>query len=86
MTLAARLQARGSPDALLRTSLFVAVSLTPLGIALPLVDSPALMLALLAPIMALSFGLFAVVPPIFSSLRRIRCAARWLRPFRSSTT
>ena len=32
MTLAARLQARGSADALLRTSLFVAMSLTPLGI------------------------------------------------------
>jgi MFS family permease len=64
MTLATRLQAKGSPDALLRTSLFVAMSLTPLGIALPFVDSPALMLALLAPIMALSFGLFAVVPPI----------------------
>jgi MFS family permease len=64
MTLAARLQARGSADALLRTSLLVALALTPLGIALPLVDSPALMLALLVPIMALSFGLFAVVPPI----------------------
>lgn len=64
MTLAARLQAKGSPDALLRTSLLVALLQTPLGVAMPLLDSPALMLALIAPIMAMSFGLFAVVPPI----------------------
>jgi hypothetical protein len=64
MTLASRLQAKGSADALLRTSLLVALLLTPLGIALPLVGSPAVTLAIIAPIMALSFGLFAVVPPI----------------------
>lgn len=64
MTLAARLQAKGSADALLRTSLLVALLLTPLAVAMPLIDSPALSLALIAPITALSFGLFAVVPPI----------------------
>jgi hypothetical protein len=64
MTLAARLQAKGSADALLRTSLLAALLLTPLGVVMPLADSPALTLALIAPITALSFGLFAVVPPI----------------------
>jgi MFS family permease len=64
MALAARLQARQSADALPRTSLLLALGLVPTGIALPLMSSPTWALIVLAPVMALSFGLFAMVFPI----------------------
>jgi MFS family permease len=64
MNVAARLHARGSADGLLRTSLYMGTALVPLGIALPLCSTPGLTLALLAPVAALSFGIFAVVPPV----------------------
>jgi MFS family permease len=63
MSIAARLQARGSVDAVLRTSLLMGAALTPLGILLPLVNSPGAALAVLAPVSALSFGLFAMIAP-----------------------
>lgn len=63
MSIAARLQARGSVDAVLRTSLLMGAALTPLGILLPLVSSPGAALAVLAPVSALSFGLFAMIAP-----------------------
>jgi len=63
MSIAARLQAQGSVDALLRTSLLMGAALTPLAVLLPLVDSPVVALAVLAPVSALSFGLFAMIPP-----------------------
>ena len=63
MSIAARLQARGSTDAVLRTSLLMGAALTPLGILLPLVNSPGTALLVLAPVSALSFGLFAMIPP-----------------------
>lgn len=63
MSLAARLQAKGSVDALLRTSMLMGAALTPLGILLPLVDSPVAALVVLAPVSTLSFGLFAMIPP-----------------------
>jgi len=64
MALATRLQARQSADALPRTSLLLALVLVPAGIALPLMSSPTWALIVLAPVMALSFGLFAMVFPI----------------------
>jgi hypothetical protein len=64
MAIAARFQAKGSPDALMRTSLLMGLALTPLGILLPLTDSPTMALAVMAPVVALSFGLYAMVPPI----------------------
>jgi len=64
MTIAARLRAKGSTDALMRTSLRMGVALTPLGILLPLTASPWMALCFMAPVMALSFGLYAMVPPI----------------------
>jgi len=64
MGLAARLQANRSADALPRTSLLLALGLVPSGIALPLMSSPTWALILLGPVMALSFGLFAMVFPI----------------------
>jgi hypothetical protein len=63
MSMAERLQATGSVDALLRTSFRMGVALTPLAILLPLVDRPVLALAVLAPVSALSFGMFAMIPP-----------------------
>lgn len=62
--IASRLQKRGSADALVRTSFLMALVLVPLGILLPLMDSPAWILALLAPVMALAFGLFAMAIPL----------------------
>lgn len=64
MSLAARLQRKQLPDALPRTSLLLAWGLVPSGIALPLMSNPVWSLILLAPVMALSFGLFAMVFPI----------------------
>ena len=64
MWLATWLRRRGSTGALFLTSLIGGVILTPLGIALPLVDDPVTALVLLAPVSALSFGIFAVVPPL----------------------
>jgi len=64
MSVASRLQAKGAADALMRTSLLMGLALTPLSIVLPLLDSAAAALAVLAPVSALSFGMFAMVPPI----------------------
>lgn len=64
IAIASRLQARGSTDALMRTSLLMGLALTPLGIFLPLASSPAIALVVMAPYMALSFGLFAMSLPI----------------------
>jgi MFS family permease len=64
MAIASRFQAKGSPDALMRTSLLMGLALTPLGILLPLTDSPTMALAVMAPVVALSFGLYAMVPPM----------------------
>ena len=64
MTIASRLQAKGSADALMRTSLVMGLVLTPLGILLPLTGSPRMALVVMAPVTALSFGLYAMVPPI----------------------
>jgi MFS family permease len=64
MGLAARLQATRAAEALPRTSLLLALALTPAGILLPLMNSPTWALILLAPVMALTFGLFAMVFPI----------------------
>ena len=64
MSLAARLQRKQLPDALPRTSLLLAWGLVPSGIALPLMSNPVWSLILLAPVMALSFGLLAMVFPI----------------------
>lgn len=62
--LASRLQSTGTPDALLRTSTMIGFALTPIGILLPLAGTPALALTLLGPMAALTFGLYAMVPPV----------------------
>lgn len=64
VAIASRLQKRRSADALVRTSLLMALALVPLGILLPLMDSPAGILVLLAPVVALAFGLFAMAIPL----------------------
>jgi MFS family permease len=64
MTLASHVQSRGNPGALLSAATRIGFALTPIGILLPLADTPTLALVLLAPTAALTFGLYALVPPI----------------------
>ena len=64
MTLASRLQTKGPANALMRTSLLMGFALTPFGILLPLAASPTSALALMAPAVALAFGLFPMGPAI----------------------
>jgi MFS family permease len=64
IALASRLQSRAPATALVRTSLIMGLVLTPIGMLVPLANSPAYVLALLAPAVALSFGLFPMGPAI----------------------
>lgn len=57
-----------SSVALLWVPLWMSVLMTPLAIVLPLMQDATLALCLLAPVTALSFGVFAVIPGILQSV------------------